>query len=95
MSENRSLSSRLINQFLAGVERVGNALPHPASLFGILAGFVVLLSWIFSTLQVTVAHPATGEIVEPVNLISQYGDLVAWIIPKDALSSCFSTQGIT
>ena len=73
MSENRSLSSRLINQFLAGVERVGNALPHPASLFGILAGFVVLLSWIFSTLQVTVAHPATGEIVEPVNLISQYG----------------------
>ena len=22
-------------------------------------------------------------------------DLVAWIIPKDALSSCFSTQGIT
>ena len=24
-----------------------------------------------------------------------YRDLVAWIIPKDALSSCFSTQGIT
>ena len=23
------------------------------------------------------------------------GDLVAWIIPKDALSSCFSTLGIT
>ena len=22
-------------------------------------------------------------------------DLVAWIIPKDTLSSCFSTQGIT
>ena len=22
-------------------------------------------------------------------------DLLAWIIPKDALSSCFSTQGIT
>ena len=25
----------------------------------------------------------------------QVEDLVAWIIPKDALSSCFSTQGIT
>ena len=24
-----------------------------------------------------------------------YIDLVAWIIPKDALSSCFSTPGIT
>ena len=22
-------------------------------------------------------------------------NIVAWIIPKDALSSCFSTQGIT
>ena len=73
MSKNRKLGSRLIDQFLAGVERVGNTLPHPASLFGILAGFVILLSWIFSTLKVTVAHPATGEIVAPVNLISQYG----------------------
>ena len=73
MSENQSLRTRLIDQFLAGVERVGNALPHPASLFGILAGFVILLSWIFSALKVTAAHPATGEIVEPVNLISQYG----------------------
>ena len=25
----------------------------------------------------------------------QYKNLVAWIIPKDALSSCFSTPGIT
>ena len=73
MTKERSFQGRLIDQFLAGVERVGNTLPHPASLFGILAGFVILLSWIFSTLKVTVAHPATGEIVAPVNLISQYG----------------------
>ena len=34
---------------------------------------------------------------EPVALISDglWRDLVAWIIPKDALSSCFSTLGIT
>ena len=29
------------------------------------------------------------------NLSRKFRDLVAWIIPKDALSSCFSTQGIT
>ncbi len=39
-------------------ERLENALPHPASLFGILAGFIILLSWIFSTLQITVARLA-------------------------------------
>ena len=52
---------------------MGNALPHPASLFGILAGFVILLSWMFSALKISVAHPATGGIVAPVNLVSQYG----------------------
>ena len=28
------------------------------------------------------------------NFLDRY-DLVAWIIPKDVLSSCFSTPGIT
>ena len=28
-------------------------------------------------------------------VVSVTSDLVAWIIPKDALSSCFSTPGIT
>ena len=33
------------------------------------------------------------KLVEQLQTAQQ--DLVAWIIPKDALSSCFSTQGIT
>ena len=36
----RGLGQRLLD----GVERVGNALPHPATLFVVLSAFVVLLS---------------------------------------------------
>jgi aminobenzoyl-glutamate transport protein len=63
----------LVNYFLAVVERVGNALPHPATLFGILAVAVLILSWVFSRLGVTVVHPSTEELIEPVNLLSVPG----------------------
>ena len=33
----------LINRFLGHVERAGNALPHPATLFVALAGLVALM----------------------------------------------------
>ena len=64
-------SSSLTNRFLEIIEKVGNALPHPASLFGILAGLVILLSWVFSQLDVSVLHPATGDAIQPVNLLSR------------------------
>ncbi|BDC99333.1 AbgT family transporter [Persicobacter psychrovividus] len=63
----------LINKFLATVERVGNALPHPATLFAILAVVVIALSGIMSQLGLSVQNPATKEIIEPFNLISVEG----------------------
>jgi len=36
--------SRLTARFLGAVERVGNALPHPATLFASMAVLVVLVS---------------------------------------------------
>ena len=41
--------------------------------------------------------PPAGTAPLPPPLLQEVAekDLVAWIIPKDALSSCFSTQGIT
>lgn len=63
----------LVNRVLAVVERVGNALPHPATLFAILAAIVVLLSWLCSFFDVAVLHPSTGETVRPVNLLSVDG----------------------
>lgn len=61
------------SRFLGFVERVGNALPHPASLFGILALLVLVLSWIGHMLGWSALHPATGETVEVVNLVSKEG----------------------
>lgn len=63
----------IVTYFLALVERVGNALPHPATLFATLSALVLVLSWVFSRMGVTVIHPSTGELIEPVNLLSVEG----------------------
>jgi aminobenzoyl-glutamate transport protein len=63
----------LVDRFLTAIERLGNALPHPATLFALLAAFVLVLSWVFSLLDVSVPHPGTGETIRPVNLISSDG----------------------
>ncbi|MFW5974648.1 MAG: AbgT family transporter [Bacteroidota bacterium] len=62
-----------IDIFLNGVERVGNALPHPATLFGIFALTVLVLSALFSALGISAVHPGTGETYEVINLLSRQG----------------------
>ena len=62
-----------IDRFLNIVEKGGNALPHPATLFAILALLVVVMSWIASQFDLSVPHPTTGEIVTPVNLMTIAG----------------------
>ncbi|HSR69949.1 MAG TPA: AbgT family transporter [Acidobacteriota bacterium] len=62
-----------MGSFLSIVERVGNALPHPASLFAIMAGLTIVLSGIASWAGVTVIHPGTKETVEPFSLLSLAG----------------------
>ena len=52
----RALSERL----LGAAERTGNALPHPATMFALLAVAVVLLSWCFAAAGIVVTNPATG-----------------------------------
>jgi aminobenzoyl-glutamate transport protein len=75
MSSTPAPAARLspLQRFLNGVERAGNALPHPATLFALLAATVVVVSWICHTLGVTVTNPATGKIVATVNLLSTEG----------------------
>jgi aminobenzoyl-glutamate transport protein len=68
-SEPRSL----IQRFLNTVERAGNALPHPATLFALLAVAVVVLSWVLHGAGVTVTNPASGKVVTVVNLLSLEG----------------------
>ena len=68
-----SQPSTLFNRFLDFVERVGNYLPHPASLFAIMALLVVILSGVFAGLGLSVTHPSTGDTIEPVSLLSIEG----------------------
>ncbi len=70
--------AQLLPRFLGAIEKVGNALPHPATLFAILAASVVFLSWLLSELGVTAIHPKDGSIIEPINLISRSG--LHWIL---------------
>ncbi|MCZ8113867.1 AbgT family transporter [Silanimonas sp.] len=62
-----------VDRFLAIVERAGNLLPHPATLFFLLTVFVVIASAIAAQFDLSVAHPKTGEPVVPVNLLSVDG----------------------
>jgi aminobenzoyl-glutamate transport protein len=63
----------MADKFLSIVERTGNALPHPASLFIIFAFLVVLLSWLLSALGTSVIHPGTGKDISVFNLVSVPG----------------------
>ncbi len=58
---------------LGGVEKVGNALPHPAALFGIFGLLTLLLSLIGSYLQWGGVNPGNGETITIVNLLSRDG----------------------
>lgn len=59
--------------FFGFVEKAGNALPHPALLFGLFAVTTLLLSAVGSWLGWSGVHPATGETVSIVNLLSREG----------------------
>ncbi len=66
-------SSSWFQRFLTIIERVGNLLPNPSTLFALLAAVVVLLSWIFSRMGVSAIHPATGQVVPVINLLNVEG----------------------
>jgi aminobenzoyl-glutamate transport protein len=60
----------MVNSFLAAIERFGNKLPDPVSLFAILIALVMAGSALAVALEISVAHPGTGEAIHPVNLLS-------------------------
>jgi aminobenzoyl-glutamate transport protein len=62
-----------VGRVLGWVERLGNALPHPATLFAVLAMVVVVLSWLGAALGVAVVNPATGREVAATSLLNVAG----------------------
>ena len=77
MSEQKNKKG-LLDRILDGIERVGNKLPDPITLFLGLAVLITLISWLCSALGVAVVNPANGETVTPVNLFSVYGIRYLW-----------------
>lgn len=64
----------LLQKSLDRIEFIGNKLPHPVTLFALLALLVLVLSAIFSQLGISVEHPGEkGEIVEITNLLNKEG----------------------
>ena len=70
--------SSLISRGLGAVEYMGNALPHPATLFAIFAVLVLACSWLFSWLGLVAVHPKDGSTVKIVNMVSVDG--LHWIL---------------
>ncbi|MEX1129887.1 MAG: AbgT family transporter [Vicinamibacterales bacterium] len=63
----------LLSRFLGIIERGGNALPHPATLFALMALAVIVASGIAAQFDLTVIHPNTKKEIQPVSLLSLAG----------------------
>ena len=70
-------SKKFFAKSLDYIEIVGNALPHPATIFALLAILVLLVSWVTHLAGVSAVHPVDGETVAANNLLS--GDGFRWI----------------
>lgn len=69
----KNKDNKLVDRFLNRIEAVGNKLPHPIVLFFILTGIIILVSWFVSLFDIAIQHPATGETIRVVNLLSRNG----------------------
>ena len=72
-SVRKDSKTRWLDRALALIERGGNALPHPATLFALMAAAVIAVSAAAEWLDLEVLHPGTGKAVRPVNLLSLQG----------------------
>ncbi|MGE3973562.1 MAG: AbgT family transporter [Bdellovibrionales bacterium] len=73
MEQTTNTADSKFQKFLFYVEKVGNALPHPAILFLILTGVVILLSAVVSGLGIEALHPVKKEVIRATNLFSIAG----------------------
>jgi aminobenzoyl-glutamate transport protein len=83
----------LFQRFLSITEKTGNALPHPATLFALFALSTIIISFIAYSFGWNAVHPGTGEIIEPVNLLTVEG-LHRIILEMVANFTSFAPLGI-
>ena len=73
MRKKTSKSESFFNRFLNFVERTGNILPHPATLFALFALMTIILSGVADVLGWQATHPGTNELIKPINLLTKQG----------------------
>lgn len=66
-------SRKIFHKSLDYVEVIGNKLPHPATLFALLALLVVVLSWIGSLVDAQAVHPVDGTVIHAKSLVTADG----------------------
>jgi aminobenzoyl-glutamate transport protein len=62
-----------LDRFLDLIERIGNRLPDPTTLFALLAVLIVVASGVAARFDLSVEHPTSGELIEPLSLMSIAG----------------------
>jgi aminobenzoyl-glutamate transport protein len=72
-----SIVTRIFKKSLDWIEVVGNKLPHPATLFALLAVLVVIASWLAEMVSLQAIHPADHSVITVNNLLSPTG--LRWI----------------
>ncbi|WP_373047127.1 AbgT family transporter [Vulgatibacter sp.] len=60
-------------RWLDRIERIGNRLPDPLTIFVILGAVVLVASWLAAAAGVSVQHPGTGATISATNLLSAEG----------------------
>lgn len=70
---NHNPKKNLFNKLLDIVEKVGNKLPDPVTLFFLFAIIVIIISHIAALLGVKVINPSTNETIEAVSLLTKEG----------------------
>jgi len=81
------------NSLLNAVERAGNRLPDPVTIFIILIGVVMVASLALSALGVSVEHPVTGDTIEVVNLLTG-AQLQTLLVNMPAVLTGFAPLGM-
>ena len=64
---------KTLNRLISIIEKGGNALPHPAALFGIFGLITLAISFVGYSLGWQGINPANGETIKVVNLLSVEG----------------------
>ncbi len=59
-----------LDSLLLRIEKAGNRLPDPATLFVILIGLVVIFAWLAAATGLSVIHPGTQAEIRAVNLLT-------------------------